>query len=138
MAWSNTSRAMDHEYEIPSMSYCRFSCDNFKSDIYLFEDCAGGWTLYVATSRVVGQVPPLENIESPTFMESYTRQHDYLDSCRREKIGLEHDGECFRIMTIDDVLHKLTELRQIGYYVPQHAMDLVSEEIGSVGGASGS
>jgi hypothetical protein len=39
------------------MSYCRFSSDNFMSDVYVYEDCMGGWTTHVAGNRLI--LPPI-------------------------------------------------------------------------------
>lgn len=114
------------------MSYCRFSCDNWKSDVYLYEDCAGGWTLHVATNRVVGDVPALPSIEDPTFLEAYRAQHRFLDDASRESIGLEWDGETFRLREISDVHEKLKELKGMGYHVPPHALDAVAQECDEV------
>ena len=33
------------------MSYCRWSTDNFKCDLYCYEDVNGGFTTHVASNR---------------------------------------------------------------------------------------
>ena len=33
------------------MSYCRFSCDDGKSDVYCYEDCEGGFTSHIGADR---------------------------------------------------------------------------------------
>lgn len=39
------------------MSYCRFSSDNWMSDVYVYADVAGGWTTHVASRR--RRIPPV-------------------------------------------------------------------------------
>ena len=31
------------------MSYCRWSCDDFKSDVYVWHDISGGWMTAVSS-----------------------------------------------------------------------------------------
>ena len=35
------------------MSYCRWSSDDFQSDVYVYEDCRGPWVVHVAGRRHV-------------------------------------------------------------------------------------
>jgi hypothetical protein len=39
------------------MSYCRWSSDNFRSDVYIYEDAGGGWTTHVAGRKRIGDRP---------------------------------------------------------------------------------
>jgi hypothetical protein len=39
------------------MSYARWSSDNFRSDVYVYEDASGGWTTHVASKKLVW--PPI-------------------------------------------------------------------------------
>lgn len=42
------------------MSYCRFSSNNWMSDVYTYEDVSGGWTTHVAgRRRPFGPVPDM-------------------------------------------------------------------------------
>ncbi len=40
------------------MSYCRWSSMNWMCDVYVYEDCGGGWTTHVAGNRRVIQPIP--------------------------------------------------------------------------------
>ena len=42
------------------MSYCRFSCDNFRSDVYVYESCMGGFVTHVAGNKKL--FPPIPDI----------------------------------------------------------------------------
>lgn len=47
------------------MSYCRFSSTNWKSDVYVYEDCGGGWTTHVAGRRRA--FAPVPDIRTPRW-----------------------------------------------------------------------
>lgn len=47
------------------MSYCRFSSDNWKSDVYVYEDVGGGWTTHVAMRR--RKIQPIPDILCSRF-----------------------------------------------------------------------
>jgi hypothetical protein len=42
------------------MSYCRFSSMNMMCDVYVYQDCYGGWTTHVASARRV--IPPIPSL----------------------------------------------------------------------------
>ena len=42
------------------MSYCRFSSDNWRCDVYVYERSGGGWATHVAGNRHI--VPPIPDI----------------------------------------------------------------------------
>ena len=68
------------------MSYCRWSSDGFKSDVYVYADVAGGFTCHVT------------------------------------------DGKTFNVSTAMTMANELTVLRNMGYHVPQYAIDALYEE----------
>jgi hypothetical protein len=79
------------------MSYCRWSSDNWKCDLYCYADCYGGYTTHVAGNRIVGEVPeaPLKLImdgKMKEFAKAHKKQMAFLDKCKRVKIGLPYDG----------------------------------------------
>jgi hypothetical protein len=43
------------------MSFCRMSDDNWKSDVYAYED-DGGFVVHVAAKRLVGEIPEVPHI----------------------------------------------------------------------------
>ncbi len=50
------------------MSYCRWSSDNWMCDVYVYEDCAGGWTTHVAgRKRICPPIPDLPFWRFPRF-----------------------------------------------------------------------
>jgi len=115
------------------MSFCRWSSDNFKCDVYCYEDVAGGFTTHVAGNRVVGDIPDCpalpdaENIEG--WMELYKAREIALDRAAHEPIGLPHDGETFNDETLEDMRARLVSLKKIGYYVPDWVFADIDEEL---------
>lgn len=81
------------------MSYCRFSSDGFNCDVYVYEDCAGGWTTHVAANR--GEKGPID---------------------------LEYAGSRFNHPTALLCATNLEKLKEMGYLVPQYAIDNLKEE----------
>ena len=89
------------------MSYCRFSSDNWKSDVYSWADCDGGYITHVAANRVVGdapQVPPIDSVSGERWLELHNQQDE----------------------TEDEMFATLRMLRDAGYHVPDSAF--ASEE----------
>lgn len=55
------------------MSYCRFSSDNWKSNVYAYESVEG-FEVYVASHRIVDELPPLLKYSEETkdaFFDRY-------------------------------------------------------------------
>lgn len=48
------------------MSYCRFSSMNMMCDVYVYQDCDGGWTTHVASARLA--IPPIPSLLDGQFM----------------------------------------------------------------------
>lgn len=97
------------------MSYCRFSTDNFQSDVYVYPHILGGITIHVANNRITTKPP-----EGGVFADGWT---EWIESCDREPIGGEHDGACYSCGSIEEAIEKLYELRSKGYRVPTSAFE---------------
>jgi hypothetical protein len=117
------------------VSYCRFSTDDFRCDLYLYQDVQGGYTLHVAANREVGEIPRVPSVgkcSKEEWIEANRRQIDFLMTCERRPIGLGHDGACFRMQDLAEVLATVRMLAAAGYRVPDYLIrDLeVEEELG--------
>lgn len=120
------------------MSYCRFSSENFGSDVYVYESCYGGWTTHVASRRRV--IPPIPDLplslsfKPPRFyfsIWSWWHKHLHLrslDLIPLRPIGLPHDGDGFGDDTPGACADRLESLRAMGYRVPQYAIDALRRE----------
>lgn len=117
------------------MSYCRWSSDNWRCDLYCYEDSQGGFTTHVAGRRIVGDIPKepelkLINGELPeNFMAEHQAVMRFLDTAERQPIGLPFDGESFNDPDLESFLQRVTDLREVGYNVPDHVFDEIREEM---------
>lgn len=121
------------------MSYCRWSTDDFQCDVYVYAHCDGGWMIHVAGNR---QTPPAETRPAPLANEWWKRGDEgiaeyqarekavaeWLATAERKDIGLPHDRESFWLETAGECADELERLRNIGYIVPQHAIDALRAE----------
>lgn len=117
------------------MSYCRWSSDNFSCDVYVYEDCGGGWTTHVAGNKAIGEIPkvpilihPLTDDAIQEYLAAEATQSAFLETCERAPIGLPHDGESFNDGSPSECAMRLERLRDMGYNVPQYAIDALREE----------
>ncbi len=140
------------------MSYCRFSSDNWRSDVYVYEHCYGGWMTHVAGSkRAIQPIPDIPWNCMPSFGAAWSKEKRcviYPSKWHRcagwvcfsiwgvwhrlsmlslrliplKAIGLPHDGEQFEDGTATECADRLEQLRALGYHVPQHAIDRLREE----------
>lgn len=112
------------------MSYCRFSSDDFKCDVYCYE---GGseFVVHIAGNRVLGDIPttpPLTKETIPAYMEAHKAQMEFLETCQRAPIDLPHAGESMGFDDAGACADGLEMLRGLGYNVPQYAIDTLREE----------
>jgi hypothetical protein len=122
--------------EVKTMSYCRFSSDDFQSDIYCYESVNGGYAIYVASKRHVIEnlPPPIENMDwnDPVKTKEWCQRHSdilkLVETAKLVKIGLRHDGEFFNESSPTRAAQRLVELQNIGYNVPDYAIEALLEE----------
>lgn len=117
------------------MSYCRWSSDDFKSDLYVYENVAGCWTIHVASNRHVGDCPkiilpddPEDQAQLDAAMRSYRAQMDFLQAAERVPIGLPHDGQTFHEPTPGACADRIEALVALGYRVPAGVVEALREE----------
>jgi hypothetical protein len=113
------------------MSYCRFSSDDWKSEVYCYEHCNGGFMVHVAGNRITSHVPPVPSIDdenSDAWLTAHEAQMAAVGNATRAPIGLPHDGETIVFATAGECADGLEALLALGYYVPQRAIDQLREE----------
>lgn len=117
------------------MSYCRWSSDAFKSDLYVYEHVGGFWAIHLAGSRYVGDVPALayptdandpEQVEA--FRASYDAQQKFLDGATTVPIDLPHAGETYHEPTPGAAADRIEQLVSIGYHVPAGVVEALRQE----------
>lgn len=97
------------------MSYCRFSTNNFESDVYVYSHILGGITIHVAANRITTKAP-----EGGLLSDHWK---EWIENAERKNIGGEHDGACYSCGSIEEAIEKLYELRSKGYRVPTVAFE---------------
>jgi hypothetical protein len=116
-----------------------------KCDVYVYEDVCGGYTCHVASRKIVnlhespGQ-PSLWDYEScrngktseedtKDFMVKHRAWHEWLETkAIRDNIGLEYDGKTFNVETATEMGNSLKMLQNMGYQVPDYAIETLWEE----------
>lgn len=114
------------------MSFCRWSSDNYKCDLYCYEDVAGGITTHVAGLRYVGDIPelpPIDKVPPSEYVKAFNKQIKALEKCPTVKIGLPYDAEFFNDPDYEAFLKRLLHLREVGYKFPDRVLDEIREII---------
>lgn len=114
------------------MSYCRWSSDDFKCDLYIYEDTSGGFTTHVAGRKHTGDIPTVPTFGTVTMQEwteANQKQSDWLVKADYKEIDLPYAGETFNDETLEDLLLRVENLISLGYRVPKYVIQTIKEEI---------
>ncbi len=114
------------------MSYCRWSCDDFQCDVYCY-DGEEGFFVCVAGTRPVFREPlppavPFDAAHMEEWLGRYNAVLDMVGRADRKPIGLPHDGDVFVEPDASSAADRLQSLKDIGYNVPQYAIDNLRAE----------
>lgn len=120
------------------MSVCRFSSDDWRSDLYIYES-RQGWEVHVAARRHVPRVPlppPLDFEMVPhderTIRAWVERSAEVTRIIMAESdlvdIGLPHDGESQTFSDPAAAAVWVEELAALGYCVPDGVVEELREE----------
>lgn len=113
------------------MSYCRWSSDNHRSDVYTYECIDGFWTTHVAGLKRVGEIPEHPSYSEPInddWMRRAKVHRDAVEAAELVKIGLPHDGKTFKDTGPAECADTLKMLREAGYHVPSWAIEELEAE----------
>lgn len=118
------------------MSYCRFSSEDFSSDVYCIANAGGGYTIYVAGVRCIGDIPKLlpweimdEEYGLRKFTDRFNEQLKFVESCPKEEIKLQYAGDSLNEPDAVSFLNRLEELRKLGYSIPDYVFEEIKDEI---------
>lgn len=120
------------------MSYARFSSDDFRSDVYVYES-ADGFVLHVASNRAniteeqYAALPTAGDLTSEEGIKAYLDHNNALHQlimtgANSEAIDHPQAGETYVLDAPGDCADKLEELRKEGFYIPQFAINTLREE----------
>ena len=116
------------------MSYCRFSDDNFRCDFYAYAD-RQGYTLHVAGSRMLNDLPPspltLESLKLPSeeWEELNREWREALETAASEDINLPGAGGYHRLKTLEELRDMIVDLTGRGFRAPEWLLPSLQEEI---------
>ena len=118
------------------MSYCRWSTDGFRCDLYCYEDVAGGYTTHVAENRLVNPPPeiawPGQDADAKAWIEFTRMYNEAIQKAIKgqyEAIALPHAGERFNDPTLQEFKDRLLYLRGLGYRFPDEVLSEIDEEL---------
>jgi len=86
------------------MSYIRFSNDNYKSDVYLFENTSNQYELWVADLRY-----KRDKEDKPVFSETIEINHELA-------------GLVVKTKSIKLIEYLLKKLKKEGFYIPKYRL----------------
>lgn len=114
------------------MSYCRWSSDDFRCDVYVYQ-CAfdGRWNTHVAANRVVFQEPLPEAVpydDTLAWYERFNKVMEIVGRAPRERIDHELAGQTLYDESPGDCARTLERLRGEGFNVPDYAIQSLHEE----------
>jgi hypothetical protein len=119
------------------MSYCRWSSDGMKSDVYVYASVDNNWTIHVAGRKKVGldTLPPdpynllfSKKIAPSEFTEIYKVWSKAYDLLEFKDHTMPHAGESFHVDSPGECADIIIRLRSIGYHVPEGVIEALQEE----------
>ncbi|MBQ4855680.1 hypothetical protein IMW82_13465 [Rhodanobacter sp. B2A1Ga4] len=115
------------------MSYCRFSCNQYQSDAYVYAGLGGGFVTHVAARRYVFDHPlpapvPFDGENIDAYVKYAAELQSRVDTATFVPIDLPHAGATFDDADAGACVKRLLSLRELGYRVPQDAIDSLLEE----------
>lgn len=123
------------------MSYCRWSTDSFRCDLYCYEDVGGGYMTHVAARRIDDGAPREDWGLMVSDPDEFMRQHvallEWMETHPLRPIGLDYDGLTFHDPTPGEFLDRLMMLRRAGYRFPDDVLLTVAEEMAAGRGVNG-
>ena len=112
------------------MSYCRWSSDDFRCDIYAYPT-DDGVTVVLTKNRYDFTPPPRLPENATRFRRLERRQaiHALLEDAPLIPIDLPYAGEWRDRITHEEAAEWLTELRELGYNFPVDVIDAIKEDM---------
>ena len=105
------------------MAYCRWSSDNWKSDVYVFESDRGV-EIHVAGMRYLGEAPQGDYFDPVHFQ----KLQNWLEETERIKIGGPSDGHSY-VGDYEETILTLERLKSEGYHVPSYVIEDLIEDM---------
>lgn len=118
------------------MSYCRWSSEGFRCDVYVYES-TNGWVTHVAGRRrepIGDPCPRIVWTDAEELKRTYDAQHAWLKDENEGKLWRWVDvpdpyaGETYNDASPGECADRLEALKAAGLVVPQYVIDSLREE----------
>ena len=113
------------------MSFCRWSDDDYRCNIYAYESDCGGYCVHVARKKPLFN-EPLPPAAKDTAADEWFQRRVKVNQMVREAgwadIGLSRDGESYSLDSLSDVLELLESLKEEGYNVPDYVINTLRDD----------
>lgn len=126
------------------MSYCRWSTDNFRSDVYVYAASSGGWTTHVAGRKRIGDRPtdPYDpqifltmDFKDPVQVAEWEQRkaaHDkWLEAADWHDVPEPYGGTSYNDDTPQECAARLRTMKAAGIYVPDGVIEELDETPGT-------
>jgi hypothetical protein len=117
------------------MSYCRWSTDSFRCDVYAYEDTGGGWTIHVASRKkdlpnVVRQ-PEIDRewSDSAAWSAAYRLWELNYDAAPWIELTAPSAGMSFNEPSLEAFRDRMQALRAEGLRFPDEVFEAIDDEI---------
>ena len=113
------------------MSFCRWSSDDWKCDLYAYESDEG-FVVHVAANRYIERIPHLPSVQKTPmtkWMKAYRAQMKAVRGAHSEKIGGTFDGQTLVYPSLKTMLEGILLLRTSGYNVPEFVISNIESEL---------
>lgn len=117
------------------MSYCRFSSDDWRSDVYVYAHCDGHWQIHVAANRI--DPPPVrvdealltgDSPDPETWAAQFSAQTASVTSSSRKNIDHPLAGSDHAAETPGAAADILDGLKSAGFRIPDGVIDTLRDE----------
>jgi len=110
------------------MSYCRWSTNSYRSDVFCYRSDLGFETHVAVLRRVL---PDGVHAPDKSLLQRDAHRYDEellafaasVDLAPRVPIGLDHDGAVFIDSSEDAMFERIAHLADVGYRVPADVLD---------------
>ena len=128
------------------MSYCRWSSDSFRCDLYCYEDVHGGWTTHVAGRRRVmpddfrdpwSECDAKDLQDEEKFKKVWEGHQEFmsrLDEFPFEELSLPGAGKTYNDPTLEDFRARVASLLDAGFNGRPGLLEDIDAEIAETGG----
>jgi hypothetical protein len=111
------------------MSYCRWSSDDWKCDLYCYHSVCGNFITHVAGRKHIGVPVNPHKITDKEYWLAHQSQMEFLETAEMKDIGLPYDSEHFQDPDLESFLQRVNCLKEAGYHVPVWVLESIEEEI---------